>query len=236
MNKDILIKGLIEYGIDADKKVIEKFGIYSSLLKEWNEKMNLTAITDDDGISIRHFLDSLSPYYLIKDKENIKILDIGTGAGFPGVPLKIVKDDMKITLLDSLNKRIIFLGEVIKELNLKETEAIHERAEVLGRDKNFREKYDFVFSRAVASLKVLSEYALPFVKEGGYFVSLKAFEIDEEINDAKQMIGNLGGKIEEIKEVEIPFSDVLRKIVIIKKICKTPREFPRSNKKIKEKK
>ncbi len=236
MNKDILIKGFLEYGIEADEKVIEKFGIYSSMLKEWNEKMNLTAITDDEGISIRHFLDSLSPYFLIKDKESPKILDIGTGAGFPGVPLKIAKDDIKITLLDSLNKRIIFLGEVISELGLEDAEAIHERAEVLGRDKNYREKYDFVFSRAVASLKVLSEYALPFVKEGGYFVSLKAFEIDEEVNDAKQMIGNLGGKIEEIKEISPPFSDAVRKIVIIKKISKTPKEFPRSNKKIKENK
>ncbi len=236
MNKDILIKGLLEYGIEADDKIIEKFATYSCLLKEWNEKMNLTAITDDDGISIRHFLDSLSPFYLIKDKEDIKVLDIGTGAGFPGVPLKIVKDDIKITLLDSLNKRIIFLSEVIKEIGISDAEAIHGRAEVLGRDKNFREKYDFVISRAVASLKVLSEYALPFVKEGGYFISLKAFEIDEELNNAKQMIGNLGGKIEEIKELSIPFSDVIRKLVIIKKISKTPKEFPRNNKKIKENK
>ncbi len=236
MNKDILIKGLSEYGIEADETKIKKFETYSSLLKEWNEKMNLTAITDDDGISTRHFLDSLSAYFLIKDKENIKVLDIGTGAGFPGVPLKIVKDDIKITLLDSLNKRIVFLGEVIKEIGIGGAEAIHGRAEDFGKDKNYREKYDFVFSRAVASLKVLSEYALPFVKEGGYFVALKAFEIDEEVNDAKAMIGNLGGKIEEIKEIKIPFSDVTRKIVIIKKISKTPKEFPRSNKKIKENK
>lgn len=236
MNKDILIKGLSKYGIDSDENIISKFGKYSALLKEWNEKMNLTAITDDDGISIRHFLDSLSPFYLIKDKEDIKVMDIGTGAGFPGIPLKIAKDDIKITLLDSLNKRIIFLGEVIKELGIKDTDAIHGRAEDFGKDKNYREKYDFVFSRAVAYLKVLSEYALPFVKEGGYFVSLKAFEIDEEVNDAKAMIGNLGGKIEEIKEVKIPFSDVVRKIVVIKKISKTPKEFPRSNKKIKENK
>ena len=236
MNKDILIKGLSEYNIESDNEKIEKFEIFSSMLKEWNEKMNLTAITDDDGISIRHFLDSLSCFYLIKDKENIKALDIGTGAGFPGVPLKIMKEDMEITLLDSLNKRIVFLNEVIKETGIKGAFPIHERAETLGRDKNYREKYDFVFSRAVASLKVLSEYALPFVKEGGYFVALKAYDIEDELSDSKAMIGNLGGKIEDIKEVLIPFSDVTRKIVVIKKEKKTPKEFPRSNKKIKENK
>lgn len=235
MNKYIFEEGLKKWGISFDEEKTDKFNKFSQLLKDGNEKMNLTAITDDDGISIKHFLDSLSPLSYIEIKENSKILDIGTGAGFPGIPLKIMREDIDITLLDSLNKRIIFLGEVKKELSLEKIELLHERAEVLGRDKKYREKYDYVFSRAVASLKVLSEYALPFLKVGGIFYALKAFEINEEIDESKAMIGSLGGKINEIKEVEIPFTDIKRKIVEIKKVKNTPSEFPRSNKKIKGK-
>jgi len=233
MDKYILEEGLKKWDLSYNEKILEMFSLFSSLLKEGNEKMNLTAITDDVGISTKHFLDSLSPLSYLKVKENAKILDIGTGAGFPGIPLKILREDLDITLLDSLNKRIVFLGEVKNKLNLDNIELLHERAEILGKNNSYREKYDYVFSRAVASLKVLSEYALPFLKVGGSFYALKSSEIDEEIDEARSMIGNIGGKIEEIKELEIPFTDLKRKIVEIKKIKKTPSEFPRNNKKIK---
>lgn len=235
MDKYIFEEGLKKWGLSCDDEKLNKFGMFSSLLKEGNEKMNLTAITDDEGISTKHFLDSISPLSYVNIKENAKVMDIGTGAGFPGIPLKIMREDLDITLLDSLNKRIVFLGEVKNKLGLEKTELLHERAEILGRNSDYREKYDFVFSRAVAALKVLSEYALPFLKVGGSFYALKSSDIEDEINDARAMIGSMGGKIAEIKEVEIPFTDIKRKIVEIKKVKNTPGEFPRSNKKIKGK-
>ena len=233
MDRYIFEEGLKKLSLSYDEEILGKFDLFSSLLKEGNEKMNLTAITDDLGISTKHFLDSILPLSYLNLKEKAKILDIGTGAGFPGIPLKILREDINITLLDSLNKRIIFLEEVKNKLNFDNIELLHERAEILGKDNYYREKYDYVFSRAVASLKVLSEYALPFLKVGGSFYALKSSEIDEEIDDAHSMIGNIGGKIVEIKELEIPFTDLKRKIVEIKKVKKTPSEFPRNNKKIK---
>ena len=235
MNKHIFEEGLKKWNISYNETITDEFSKFSILLKEGNEKMNLTAITDDDGISTKHFLDSLSPLSYLKIKENAKVLDIGTGAGFPGIPLKIIRKDIDITLLDSLNKRILFLGDVKEKLKLEKIELLHERAEILGRNKDYREKYDYVFSRAVASLKILSEYAIPFLKVGGSFYALKSSEIDEELNEAKSLIGNIGGKIKEIKEVEIPFTDIKRKIVQIEKIKNTPEQFPRNNKKIKGK-
>lgn len=236
MNEYILTEGIKEYGYNEEKSKIKKFSLYSSLLKEWNEKINLTAITDDDGISVKHFLDSLSILKYIESEKKIKIIDVGTGAGFPGLPIKIMRENAEVTLLDSLNKRITFLNEVKERLELEAVDAVHARAEEYGRNKNYREKYDYAVSRAVAPLKILAEYAIPFVKKGGYFIALKAFEIDEEVNEAKAMIGNLGGKIKAIEEVHIPFSDITRKLVIIEKEKNTPKEFPRTNKKIKEKK
>ena len=233
MNRKIFCDGIKEFGFDIKEEKINKFDIYSHLLKEWNEKMNLTAITDDDGISIKHFLDCCVAVYLCDKKDNSKIIDIGTGAGFPGIPIKILREDLKVTLVDSLNKRINFLNEVIDKTDLKDVETIHSRAEDLGKNKNYREKYDYVISRAVAPLKILAEYDLPFLKVGGYFIALKAENIDEELADAKSMIGNLGGKTEEIKKVKIPFSDITRSIVIIKKEKSTPSAFPRTAKKIK---
>lgn len=232
MNKKLLTEGLKKLNIEINEEKEKKFSLYSALLKEWNEKMNLTAVTDDDGISIKHFLDSA---LVLRDInfENKNIIDIGTGAGFPGIPLKILKENIKITLLDSLNKRIMFLNEVKEKLGLKNIETLHQRAEELGKNKNYREKYDIAISRAVANLKVLSEYALPFVKKDGLFIALKSTDIDEEIEESRAMIGLLGGKLREIIEIDIPFSDIKRKIVIIEKIKNTPNEFPRSNKKIK---
>ncbi len=226
MNRDLFIDCIEKFGGEISEEKLNQFEKFSSLLVEWNEKMNLTAITDPNGISVRHFADSISPLFYAEIKENAKIIDVGTGAGFPGVPLKIMRPDLEITLMDSLNKRITFLKEVREQIGLEKTECVHARAEEFGRKEEYREKYDIGVSRAVASLKVLAEYVLPFIKVGGYFISMKAFEIEEEVNEAKEKIKLLGGKIEEIKEIEIPNSDAVRKLVIIKKISKTDKKYP----------
>ncbi len=233
MNKEILRSGLLELGYNLSQKEEEDFSDYSNLLVEWNEKMNLTSITDPDGISVKHFLDSIVPIFKTEIPKDSKVIDIGTGAGFPGVPIKIIRRDLDFTYLDSLNKRITFLKEVSKNLIFEKVEFVHGRAEEAGQNKNMREKYDFAVSRAVAPLKILSEYAIPLLKVGGRFLAFKSFEIEDEVNDAKSMIGNLGAKIIEIKEVKIPKSDLVRKIVIIEKIKETPKQFPRRANKIK---
>lgn len=226
MNKNLFIDCVKKFGGEIDNDKLLKFEKYSSLLVKWNEKMNLTAITDPDGISVRHFADSISPLFYVDFPQNGKVIDVGTGAGFPGIPIKIMRDDLEITLMDSLNKRINFLKEVCCECEFLKAECIHARAEEFGRKEEYREQFDIGISRAVARLKVLSEYVLPFVKVGGYFIAMKAMDIEEEVNEAKEKISILGGKIEEIKEIEIPNSDVLRKLVIIKKIKKTDKKYP----------
>ncbi len=233
MDREILKSGLIEYGYELSENEESNFSIFSQLLVEWNKKMNLTAVTEDKEISIKHFLDSTVPIFSFDIKENSKIIDVGTGAGFPGVPIKIIRPDLDFTFLDSLNKRITFLKEVSNQLSFEKAEFVHMRAEDAGKDKKFRGKYDYAVSRAVAPLKVLSEYCVPLLKIGGTFAAFKAFDIEEELNDAKSMIGNLGGKIKDIKEVKIPHSDITRKIVLIEKIKETPKEFPRKSNKIK---
>ncbi|MBE7031439.1 MAG: 16S rRNA (guanine(527)-N(7))-methyltransferase RsmG [Ruminococcaceae bacterium] len=233
MDREILKSGLIEYGYELSENEEDSFETFSRLLVEWNEKMNLTAVTEAKEISIKHFLDSIVPVFSFDIKENSKIIDVGTGAGFPGVPIKIIRPDLDFTFLDSLNKRINFLKEVSSNLNFEKSEFVHMRAEDAGKDKKFRGKYDYAVSRAVAPLKVLSEYCIPLLKIGGTFAAFKAFDIEEELNDAKSMIGNLGGKIKDIKEVKIPHSDIVRKIVLIEKIKETQKEFPRKANKIK---
>ena len=233
MNKEILKKGLSEVGYNLSESQENDFLEYSRLLVEWNEKMNLTAVTDDDGISIKHFLDSTVPIFKYEIKNGAKLIDIGTGAGFPGIPINILRRDLKITYLDSLNKRINFLKEVSNTINLENAEFIHGRAEDAGHSK-IRGSFDYATSRAVAPLKILAEYALPLLKVGGEFLAYKSSDIDEEIADAKSMIGNLGGKIKEVKQIEIPFADFGRKLVIIEKIAETPKQFPRKPNKIKK--
>lgn len=203
------------------EKYYDQFEKYYSLLIRWNEKINLTAITEREEVYVKHFVDSLIGEEFIK--KGASVIDIGTGAGFPSLPIKIVRQDLKLTLNDCLNKRLNFLREVTKELGLENVNIIHSRAEDLPKN----EKYDYAVSRAVASLNTLSEYCLPFVKEGGYFIAYKAREIEEEVNNAKKAIDILGGNIEEIKEIKIPQTDVIRKLVIIKKIKPTPLKYPR---------
>ena len=234
MDINIFEKGIKDLNFDIDNEKIGNFKIFSSLLLEWNKKMNLTAVTDPAEISVKHFLDSIAPLSVIDLKNNSKVIDVGTGAGFPGIPLKIIREDLDFTFMDSLNKRINFLKEVADQIKLDKVEFIHSRAEEAGKNKIYREKYDYAVSRAVANLKVLCEYCIPFVKVGGYFISFKQFEVDDEIEEAKPMIGTLGGKISEIKEIEIPQSDIKRKIIIIEKVKETPVQFPRNPNKIKK--
>lgn len=226
MNEKLFIDCIEKFGGEISSDKIDKFNKYSSLLCEWNEKMNLTAVTDPDGIAVRHFADSISPLFYVDFPDNGKIIDIGTGAGFPGVPIKIMREDLSLTLMDSLNKRINFLKEVRDNINIDKTECIHARAEEFGRKEEYREKFDIGISRAVAKLSVLSEYVIPFVKVGGYFIAMKAMEIDEEVKEAEEKIKLLGGKIEEIKTIEVPNSDAVRKLVIIKKVKKTDKKYP----------
>ena len=206
---------------------------YKDMLIVWNEKMNLTAITDDREIILKHFVDCLA-LCSGADMSGKKIIDVGTGAGFPGVPVKIACPDIDITLLDSLNKRITFLNELTKALGLEKTDCVHMRAEDGGNDKGLRESFDMCISRAVANLAVLCEYCLPFVRVGGMFISMKGPDVSQEISEAEKAIKVLGGEISEIKKVSIPETDINHSLIIIKKIRSTPSKYPRKAGKVKK--
>lgn len=214
-----------DINVEINDEEINEFSLYMDLLLEWNEKINLTAITEKNEIILKHFIDSLTIYKYIK--ENDKIADVGTGAGFPGIPLAIMKNKNEVILVDSLNKRINFLNEVIKKIELENVIAIHSRAEDLGKDKKYREKFDIVTSRAVANLTVLVEYLLPLVDVGGYCICMKGPNIEEELNQSKFAIRTLGGKIEKVEKIILPDSDFERNIVIIKKEQYTDKRYPR---------
>jgi len=224
--KNILKECSEKMNISLTEEQLNEYEKYKEMLVEWNEKMNLTAITDDEGVAIKHFADSVSVLHLIREKD-ASIIDVGTGAGFPGVPLKIANKDFKVTLLDSLNKRINFLEEVKKELSLDNLTCIHSRAEDGARNPQLRDNFDYCVSRAVARLNVLCEYCMPFVKEGGYFISLKGPEIEEELDEAKKAITILGGKVVKVVKIDIPMSDITHSAVIIKKTSPTPKAYPR---------
>ncbi len=211
--------------IDIEKEKIEKFYKYMNILLEWNKNINLTAITNPEEIILKHFIDSLTIERYINRSESI--IDIGTGAGFPGIPLKIFREDITVTLVDSLNKRIKFLEYVIDKLNLKNIQAIHGRAEELGKNKNYREKYDIATSRAVANLSTLSEYLIPFIKINGRCICMKGPDVEEEIKNGKNAIKVLGGKIIKNDFLTLPNSDIKRNIITIKKLEKTPIKYPR---------
>lgn len=229
---EALINGMKKFNIELTDEQINKFYIYCNMLIEWNSKMNLTAIKEPTEIAVKHFVDSCSVLNYVKIKKNAKVIDIGTGAGFPGIPLKILRDDLDITLLDSLNKRLVFLNEVAKELNL-ELNTIHSRAEDLGRQENHREQYDIAISRAVAPLNVLSEYSIPFVRKGGRFISMKGPNVQSEIDEAKKAIRILGGKYNNV--VQFSIGDNSRSIVIVDKLNPTPYTYPRHGSKISKK-
>ena len=222
---EIFNKYLKDLNIKLDEEQIKKFYIYMNLLIDWNEKINLTSIIKPEEMILKHFIDCLTIAKYIE--ENSELIDMGTGAGFPGIPLKIYRDDLKIVLADSLNKRLNFLNEVIDTLKLDSIETIHTRAEELGKNKKYREQFDIATSRAVANLATLSEYLLPFVKVGGKCICMKGPDIDEEINIAEKAITILGGKIVKKDVFNLPQSDLGRSIVIIKKVKDTPGKFPR---------
>lgn len=222
---EILKDGAKVYGVDINEENINKFLLYKDILKDWNQKINLTAIEDDEGIVVKHFIDSLTISPLLPT-EKANIIDVGTGAGFPGIPLKITRDNLEVTLLDSLDKRIKFLNEVISSLKLTGIKSIHGRAEDFGVNKDYREKYDIATARAVAALPVLAEYCLPFVKVGGLFIAMKGSSTDE-IGQSEKALKILGGEIQEIKEIILHGTDMKRNVVIIKKLRQTPTKYPR---------
>lgn len=230
---DLLIKNfeadLKEFNIILNEKQLGQFIRYYELLVEWNSFMNLTSIVQFEDVLKKHFLDSVSIVKAIPDLYNssIKLIDIGTGAGFPGIPIKIVFPSLKITLLDSLNKRVQFLNKVINNLKIENINAIHGRAEDYARLDEYRESFDLCVSRAVSNLSTLSEYCLPFVKRSGYFVSYKSDKIIEEYNSAKKAINILGGSYEQQVEFKLPNSDIYRNLLIIKKENNTPKKYPR---------
>lgn len=226
-----LINNCKKWNIVLTEKQIKQFDQYYDLLVEWNSFMNLTAITEFDEVCQKHFLDSLSIVKAYPDhyfKENtFQFIDIGTGAGFPSIPIKIVFPNLKFTLVDSLNKRIKFLNEVIDQLQLSDCTAVHGRAEDLAKNSSYREQYDFCVSRAVANLSTLCEYCMPYVKVGGRFVSYKSEKITEEAEKAKHAISVLGGKFERQVDFTLPDSDIYRNIYIIQKEKITPKKYPR---------
>lgn len=236
------------FGIDLSEVQIEKFMDYYKLLIEWNSFMNLTAITDFEEVVLKHFVDSLAVcqtkefFDIIKfsegksnvgdgnaflENKQVSLIDVGTGAGFPGIPLKIIYPDLKVTLLDSLNKRVKFLNTIIDELNLKNAETIHGRAEDFAKQQSYREQYDFCVSRAVANLSTLTELCLPFVKVEGYFISYKSEKLKEELSAGEKAIKILGGKIERQEEYLLPDTDIKRSLLMIRKVNDTPKKYPR---------
>lgn len=216
---------LEKLNLTLTEEQIEKFYNYMNLLIEWNKKINLTAIVEPKDIILKHFIDSLTIVKYIKEGETI--IDVGTGAGFPGIPLKIAREDLKITLADSLNKRINFLNEVINKLDLKNIETIHTRAEELGKNKKYREKFDIATSRAVANMSTLSEYLIPFIKVEGKCICMKSSDIDTELENAKNAINILGCEIESKDKFNLPNNDLGRSVIILRKVKHTPSKFPR---------
>lgn len=233
MNYDLSLfeKGLEQLKIQLSEEQKGQFLKYYEYLIEKNKVMNLTAITDYEEVLLKHFLDSLSVVkvgaFIPERLSGKTLIDVGTGAGFPGIPLKIAFPELKIVLLDSLNKRINFLNEVIEMLHLQEIETIHGRAEDYARQKDFRENFDFCVSRAVANLSTLSEYCLPFVKQGGYFVSYKSGKIEEELSQAENAVKVLGGNVKEVVKFSLMDTNMDRSFVVVEKKKATPKRYPR---------
>ena len=232
--RELMEQGLEEYPIRLSQRQMEHFYEYYHLLLQWNKVMNLTTITEFDEVMKKHFVDSLSLVKVCDPKDSLSLIDVGTGAGFPGIPLKIAFPDLEVTLLDSLQKRVGFLQEVIDELGLTGVEAVHGRAEDFAKPDQLREKFDLCVSRAVANLSVLAEYCLPYVRVGGKFVSYKSDKVSmelemhkTEIDQAEHSISVLGGRLVEQKSFMLPDSDIYRNLLVIEKCRPTPKQYPR---------
>lgn len=227
MNNSYFYDLLLKNDLKVDEDLLEKFELFKYELIQWNNKINLTRITEENDIYLKHFFDSLQIAKYIN--QNDKVIDVGTGAGFPGLPLKIYFPNLDITLLDSVNKKIIYLEDIVKKLALKKVNLIHGRAEDIGQDNKYREKFDVAVSRAVANMTTLSEYLMPLVKKGGRIICMKGSNLEEELEQSKKAIKLLGGEIEEIEEYELPNTEIKYHLVIIKKIEKTPSKYPRKS-------
>lgn len=231
-NEEILINGCKLYNIDISKEQINMLLKYMDMLKEWNKKVNLTSIVDDEEIIKKHFLDSISIFNTELIKDNISLVDVGTGAGFPGIPIKIINPTVKVTLIDSLKKRVNFLEEVICELKLKGINAVHGRCEDFANQKDYREQYDIATARAVASLPVLCEYCLPYVKIGGSFIAMKGPSVIEELDVSGNAVKVMGGELKEVIDTNIYGEDLNHKLVVVKKKKLSPIKYPRKAGKI----
>lgn len=224
---ELMNAGAGELGLEFNGQHLERFEKFYRILYETNKSFNLTAITAEREVAIKHFLDSLTCQAVLNLKDGLQVVDIGTGAGFPGIPLKIYRPGINLTLVESLEKRVKYLKDVLEDLELKETRVIHTRAEDFGRDKTHREHYDLALARAVAGLPVLAEYCLPAVKVGGLFIAMKGPKVEEEINDAKNALAILGGTLEEVINLRLPFAGDERSLVMIRKVSPTPAKYPR---------
>lgn len=220
----LLKEGAAQYGLQLSDEEVSAFDLYKNVLSEWNQKINLTAIEDDKDVITKHFIDSLSIVPFLKNVQ--ELIDVGTGAGFPGLPVKIVRPELNVVLLDSLEKRIGFLNTVINELHMDKITAVHSRAEDAGKSPKYREKFDAATARAVASLPVLLEYCMPLIKTGGIFIAMKGSSLSE-ADEAGKALNILGGAIEEVKEFTLPGSDIRRNIIVIRKLRQTPTKYPR---------
>ncbi|MYL50689.1 16S rRNA (guanine(527)-N(7))-methyltransferase RsmG [Halobacillus litoralis] len=227
MDINTFLKALQEHGIELDDQQQRQFKKYFDILVEWNEKMNLTAITDQEGVYLKHFYDSLTAAFYYDFNRPLRICDVGAGAGFPSLPLKIVFPQLKVTIVDSLKKRITFLNHLAHELELDDVAFYHDRAENFGKNANFRESYDLVMARAVARMSVLSELCLPLATKGGRFMAMKGPNLKDEMEDAKVAIQTVGGEVLDVHTFELPEEGSERNIAIIEKRRKTPKKYPR---------
>lgn len=226
-NRELLRKGLIDFKIDVDDNMLDRFEKYREVLVEYNKYMNLTGITEQRDVYIKHFLDSVAIFENGYIMDDISIIDVGTGAGFPGIPYKICNPNIKLTLLDSLKKRINFLKEVGSSIGFEDIEYIHGRAEDFGQNLNYREKYDIATARAVASLPVLLELCVPYIKVGGFFICLKGPNVENEIEESKNAMKILGVKLVEKIDVQLPDEELKHNILVFKKLEKTTKKYPR---------
>ena len=229
MNPEKFVLELSKHNFELTDKQKQQFKLYFKMLIEVNEHVNLTRITEEDEVYLKHFYDSITPLFTFGAvfKDGAKLCDVGAGAGFPSIPLKILKPGLKVTIVDSLQKRLNFLKDLISELGLTDVELVHGRAEDVGQNKLYRERFDIVTARAVARMSVLSEYCLPLVKKGGYFVALKGPKAEDELDDGKKALEVLGGKLIKDEELTLPASEEERTLVLVQKVKSTPKKYPR---------
>jgi len=227
MNIETFTSALKEKGISLNQKQLDQFDLYFQLLVEWNEKMNLTAITEKEEVYLKHFFDSISASFFFDFSKEYSVVDVGAGAGFPSIPIKICFPQLKVTIVDSLNKRINFLHHLAEQLKLEQVSFFHSRAEDFGQNKEHREQYDVAIARAVARLNVLSELCLPLVKKNGYFVGMKGMKGEDELTEAQKAIQILGAKIEKVHTFQLPEEESERNIIVLHKLKETPKKYPR---------